>query len=113
MSASRPKRAARGSRTGRPIMQLLDWLGRRWALRVLWELRGGAASFRALQELCDAVSPTVLNDRLRELRELGIVELREGGYVLTAEGRGLGELLMPLHAWAERWARRARTRRAP
>ena len=92
-------------------MQMLDWLGRRWALRVLWELRAGALPFRALQERCDAVSPTVLNDRLRELREAGVVELQEGGgYVLTAEGRTLGTLLVPLNAWAERWARRPRAR---
>jgi DNA-binding HxlR family transcriptional regulator len=95
-------------------MDVLEWLGRRWTLRVLWELRDGALPFRALQERCDALSPTVLNERLRELRDAGVVELQEGGgYVLTAEGRGLGGLLLPLHAWAERWARRARSRRAP
>lgn len=96
-------------------MQVLDWLGRRWTLRVLWELRDGALPFRALQEHCDAVSPTVLNERLRELRETGIVELQEGeGYRLTAEGRRLGAVLLPLHGWAEEWARRVRrTRRAP
>jgi DNA-binding HxlR family transcriptional regulator len=94
-------------------MRVLEWLGRRWALRVLWELREGALPFRALQERCDAVSPTVLNDRLRELRAAGIVELQAGGgYVLTPDGAALGELLLPLHRWAEGWARRARTRRA-
>jgi DNA-binding HxlR family transcriptional regulator len=96
-------------------MTVLDWLGRRWALRILWELRDEALPFRALQERCDAVSPTVLNDRLRELREAGVVELQDGGggYLLTAEGKALGAVLMPLNGWAERWARRARTRRAP
>ena len=60
------------------------------------------------------MSPTVLNERLRELREAGMVELQDGGgYVLTPDGRRSAPLLMPLHAWAERWARRARTRRAP
>jgi DNA-binding HxlR family transcriptional regulator len=105
--------AVRGSRTGRPIMQVLDRLGKRWTLRVLWELRAGALPFRALQERCDAVSPTVLNERLRELREMGLVDLQAGGgYLLTAEGHALGSVMMPLNAWAERWARRARTRRA-
>jgi len=28
----------RGSRSGRPIMALLDLLGRRWTLRIIWEL---------------------------------------------------------------------------
>ena len=36
------KHSVRGSRTGRPIMALLDLLGRRWTLRILWELRGVA-----------------------------------------------------------------------
>ena len=31
-------RRVRGSRTGRPIMALLDLLGRRMSLRILWEL---------------------------------------------------------------------------
>ena len=95
-------------------MQVLEWLGRRWTLRMLWELRDGALPFRALQERCDAVSPTVLNDRLRELREAGVVELQEGGgYVLSGDGQRLGRLLLPLHAWAEDRARRApRARRA-
>ncbi len=94
-------------------MQVLDWLGRRWTLRVLWELRDGALPFRALQERCGGVSPTVLNDRLRELRASHVIELQDGGgYALTLDGRSLGELLLPLHAWAERWARRAGARRA-
>jgi len=69
-------------------MALLDLLGRRWALRILWELhQNGPNSFRALQKLCGDISPTVLNSRLSELREAGIVELRDReGYVITAEG---------------------------
>lgn len=86
----------------RPIMRLLDLLGRRWALRVLWELRTEALSFRALREQSGGVSPSVLAARLAELREIGVVELSPEGYVLTARGRALGKLLLPLDAWAER-----------
>jgi DNA-binding HxlR family transcriptional regulator len=93
-------------------MSVLEWLGRRWTLRVLWELRGQPLVFRALQERCDAVSPTVLNERLRELREVGIVTVQDGGYALTDDGRALGDLLLPLHQWAEDWARRPARRRA-
>jgi len=54
-----PGRPVRGSATGRPIMALLDLLGRRWALRVLWELRSGPVpSFRELQSRCGGVSST-------------------------------------------------------
>src|SRR5262245_16670621 len=85
-------------------MALLDLLGRRWSLRVLWELRGGPLPFRALQERCDAVSPSVLNARLAELREVELVEHGPQGYSLSARGRSLGEHLVPLDAWAREWA---------
>jgi len=88
-------------------MALLDLLGRRWALRVIWELRDGALAFRALQERCDGVSPTVLNTRLAELRDAGVLALREGeGYALTDDGMALFAALAPLDGWAREWARR-------
>ena len=53
-------------------MALLDLLGRRWALRIGWELRdGGTLTFRQLQERCDGASSSVVNDRIRELRAAG------------------------------------------
>jgi DNA-binding HxlR family transcriptional regulator len=104
----RPGTAVRGSHTGRPIMALLDLLGRRWALRVIWELRDGPLSFRELQARCDAISSSVLNDRLGELRAAGAVEAGAGGYELTPEGRELLALYPPLNDWAERWAARER-----
>jgi DNA-binding HxlR family transcriptional regulator len=88
-------------------MAALDLLGRRWTLRVLWELRGDALTFRELRERCDEVSPTVLNQRLAELREAGIVGHEGGsGYALAPAGRSLLEALAPLHAWAAQWGRR-------
>ena len=94
----------RGSRTGRPIMTLLDLLGRRWSLRILWELREAPLTSRALRTACDEASPTVLQTRLTELREAGFVELGDGGgYGLTALGRELCETFIPLHRFAERW----------
>ena len=88
-------------------MALLDLLGRRWALRILWELREEpAASFRDLQTRCGNVSSSVLNERLRELRQAAIVSARApGGYELTAQGRRLLQALAPLDEWAARWER--------
>ena len=101
----RPGRPVRGSRSGRPIMALMDLLGRRWTLRVIWELRDGGLTFRALQEACGGVSPTVLNQRLRELRESGLVETEgAAGYGLTPLGRELIAQTLPLVAWSTRWA---------
>lgn len=100
----RPGRRVRGSRSGRPIMAALDLLGRRWSLRILWELRGEPLTFRALRSAADDLSPSVLNARLAELREAGLLEVADDGYRLTAAGRDLGRALRPLFRWAEEWA---------
>jgi DNA-binding HxlR family transcriptional regulator len=93
---TRPPRRSR-----RPIMRVLELLGRRWALRVLWELRDGPRTFRALREACDDVSPSSLNHRLAELRELGVVDVGDDGYELTASGVQLGRILIELSRWAD------------
>lgn len=86
-------------------MALLDLLGRRWTLRILWEMRREPLSFRSLRTRCDSMSPSVLNQRLAELREAGVVEVaEEGGYCLTRMGRGLLDALVPLSGWAKLWA---------
>ena len=88
-------------------MALLDLLGRRWALRVLWELRDEPiTTFRELQQRCGQVSSSVLTDRLTELREAGIVARDDAGYQLTAEGRELLPVMLALDKWATRWAGR-------
>ncbi len=100
------KRTVRGSKSGRPVMALLDLLGRRWTLRILWELREQTLTSRAMRAACDEVSPTVLQARLSELREAGFVELiPASGYRLTEVGRDLQETFLPLHRFAERWSR--------
>ncbi|CAN5258422.1 winged helix-turn-helix transcriptional regulator [soil metagenome] len=99
-------RAVRGSTTARPIMVLLDLLGRRWTLRIIWELREASLTSRALRDVCDDASPTVLQARLGELRRAGLVELQPGrGYGLTKLGRELMETVLPLHRFAERWSK--------
>ncbi|MCW5662112.1 MAG: helix-turn-helix transcriptional regulator [Burkholderiaceae bacterium] len=111
MTTPRVGDPVRGSRTGRPIMVALDLLGRRAALRVLWELRGDdPLTFRALQDAA-ATNPALLNTRLKELREARLVEHGAGGYRLTAEGRALLEAMRPLSEWAESWAGARRTAR--
>lgn len=88
-------------------MAALDLFGRRWALRVVWELRAKALTFRDLQGACGDISPGVLNTRLAELREAGIIDLdTPSGYRLTRQGTALIDAITPLHDWAERWASR-------
>lgn len=105
MATPRPGRPVRGSKTGRPVMALLDLLGRRTALRILWELRSQPLTFRALQEAAET-NPGVLNSRLTELREARIVEGGSNGYTLTRDGQMLLETLAALSSWADAWAAR-------
>ncbi|MDQ0463576.1 DNA-binding HxlR family transcriptional regulator [Caulobacter ginsengisoli] len=94
----------RGSETGRPIMAALDLLGRRGALRILWELREGRAlSFRALAS-ATGLPPGTLNSRIKELRVAGVVE-PAGIYRLTGQGSALLTALWPLVQWSEDWAK--------
>lgn len=72
---------------------------------MLWELRAQALTFRALQSACGDISPTVLNQRLGELREAGLLELGEQGYALTPIGQELIVAFDPLSRWALRWRR--------
>jgi DNA-binding HxlR family transcriptional regulator len=98
-------RPVRGSRSGRPIVALLDLLGRRMALRILWELSRADASltFRSLQTAADT-NPNVLNSRLKELRAAGLVDHDGGGYRLSEMGGALmAPLILRLHAWAHDW----------
>lgn len=107
--ASSPKvgSAVRGSRTGRPIMAVLDLLGRRSTLRILWELRDGKPlTFRVLQDAADT-NPSLLNTRLRELREGGLLAHEGEGYELTPTGKSLLVALKPLLQWSKEWSERA------
>jgi len=94
-------------------MRVLDRLGRRWALRVLWELRHGPLTFRALREACDDVSPSSLNQRLRELRALGVIGPGDAGYGLTRSGTALSRIVIDLHRWAEQMLGKPRSRASP
>ena len=106
MTTPRIGTAVRGSASGRPIMVVFDLLGRRGAMRILWELRDQPLTFRHLQEAAET-NPALLNTRLAELREVGLVAHEAGGYRLTTDGGALLVAMQPINDWAQRWARRA------
>lgn len=113
MAVPRPGRAVRGSATGRPLMAVLDLLGRRWALRILWELRDGPRGARELRQRCDAMSPSVLYQRLAELGTAGLIEQdADSRYRLTPLGDSLGSAIAPLDRWARTWAAQTAADRA-
>ena len=89
--------------TQRPIMELLNLIGQRWTLRIMWELKSEPSTFRALQEKTGGIAPSVLNSRLKGLRDAKIIELTQDGYALTDLGQEFGEKLLDLSSWAEKW----------
>ena len=86
--------------TPKPVEHALELLGRRWALRLVWELRRSTLSFSELRERT-GISPSVLSARLGELVEADVLE-REGGrrYRLSGSGRELARVLYELNRWA-------------
>ncbi len=101
-----PGKPVRGSRSGAPIMALFDLLGRRWAMGVLWTTcEIGPATFRELQAKCETISPAVLNQRLKELREAGFIHHIGKGYSATTIGENVYAHLVPLGSLAKDWAR--------
>jgi DNA-binding HxlR family transcriptional regulator len=86
------------------INKLLDQLGQRWSLRIIWELRDGhSQTFRLLQSSVEGISPAALNKRVKELRECNLMELKPDGYCLTKYGMELVENFKPLNRWSATW----------
>ncbi|WP_308288791.1 winged helix-turn-helix transcriptional regulator [Streptomyces humicola] len=86
-------------------MAALDLFGRRWSLRILWELRTGPLGFRPLQKQCDDMSSSVMRQRLTELLDAQVVhQLPDSRYALTPLGQEAYQALRPLVRWADRWA---------
>ncbi len=104
MTIPKPGQPVRGSQSGAPLMAVFDLLGRRWAMGIIWQLRGGATTFRALQGACESISPSILNSRLKDLREAQLIERTIDGYQLTEMGKELHDLLLPFGEWSIKWA---------
>lgn len=84
----------------------LDLVGGRWTLIVIRELILGPKRFADLQAAVRGITPAVLTDRLRALRNAGIVTqvtmpdlAGTRAYVATEWGRGLESVLQALGQW--------------
>src|SRR3954465_6066944 len=87
-------------------MALFDLAGRRWTLRVLWELSeaGEPLTFRELKARCADMSSSVLTRRVAELRDARLLARQADGYGLSELGQDLVRSLQPLLAWSRTWA---------
>lgn len=95
----------RESLTEPRLAELFDLLGRRWTLRILWELRDRTLSFNDLRRAVGGMSQSVLVTRLTDLFGAGLVADVPGGYRLTTLGRSLVRELDPVAGWAAGWER--------
>jgi DNA-binding HxlR family transcriptional regulator len=97
--------AMTASTTDPAFAELLELVGRRWTLRIIWELRSGRLAFNELRKRAGGMSQSVLVTRLTELFGAGLVADVEGGYQLTPHGAELAAQLNQLSTWSVGWAR--------
>jgi DNA-binding HxlR family transcriptional regulator len=85
-----------------PLAGVLDVLARRGALAVFRALTGGPVTERALAARLRSYAPSVVAQRVADLRRLGAVEVvpETGDLRLSPPGRRLQGLLDALERWA-------------
>lgn len=92
------------------LARALDHVGHRWTLLIVRELLLGPKRFTDLREGLPGIANNLLADRLRQLRDDGLVTRRDlpppaasTVYELTESGRELREAVHALIRWGGRW----------
>jgi DNA-binding HxlR family transcriptional regulator len=82
-------------------------LGERWTLLVVRELLSGTTQFNDIRRGIPRVSKTMLAERLRELRDAGVIVRHDGesgpSYSLTDAGKELATIVRDIGTWGQRW----------
>lgn len=86
-----------------PVAMAAELLATRWTLVVLGEMLSGSTRFNAIHRGVPRMSTALLAKRLRELEAAGVVEHRDGEYLLTPAGQDLGPIIRGLGRWSLRW----------
>ena len=92
------------------IEECYHLLGKKWTGLIIHTLMEEPKRFSEIRTFIPVLSKRVLNERMKELEDCGIV-LRNviterpvrTEYSLTKKGTELGRSLKPLEAWAEKW----------
>ncbi|CQR56344.1 MULTISPECIES: winged helix-turn-helix transcriptional regulator [Paenibacillus sonchi group] len=85
-------------------------IGKKWVSLIIHVLNDGPKRFSELNTMIPDLSKRMLNERLKELEEYGLL-IRvvipdrpvRTEYSLTAKGQELGEALGHVEAWALKW----------
>ena len=86
-----------------PVAVAAEIFAERWTPLILRELVLGSRRFNDIHRGVPRMSRTLLAQRLRDLAGAGVVVARGGSYSLTASGAELGEVVVRLGEWGQRW----------
>jgi DNA-binding HxlR family transcriptional regulator len=85
-------------------------LSRRWTSLIVHEMLEGPKKFSELQKSIRNLSGKVLNDRLKDMEEDGLIfraypksTSSRVLYTLTDKGRALAPVLTSITEWSEQW----------
>ncbi|WP_019910562.1 winged helix-turn-helix transcriptional regulator [Paenibacillus sp. HW567] len=85
-------------------------IGKKWVNLIIHVLKEGPKRFSELHAFIPDLSKRVLNERLKELEECGLLNRKvipdrpvRTEYSLTTKGQELGEALCHVEAWAMKW----------
>ena len=90
-----------------PTRQVINRIGDRWSLLVLYALEGGTLRFQELRRAVDGVSQKMLTQTLRTLERDGLVQRTvyatvppKVEYALTLLGQSLSATIAAIRTWA-------------
>lgn len=84
----------------------IELIGRRWTGAILQSMLGGQTRFSDIRDSVPGLSDRLLNERLKELDDVGVVrrcsETREVHYYLTDVGQQIESVLESVGEWAQK-----------
>jgi len=86
-----------------PVAVASEIFAERWTPVILRELVLGSRRFNEIQRGVPRISRALLVKRLRELVRHGVISTADGEYRLTEAGQELGEVVVHLGQWGQRW----------
>lgn len=86
-----------------PLAVASEIFAERWTPIILRELVFGARGFNDIHRGAPRISRALLAKRLRDLIEAEIITGAGGEYRLTEAGQELGEVVVQLGKWGQRW----------
>ena len=91
-----------------PIERGMRLIGGKWKGSILWHLKDGPVRFNDLARQLGGASKKMVNQRLKEMEEIGLLERRvlstrpiAVAYAITDFGRSALDVLDQLRAWSE------------